>query len=240
LRSAWVSPSAAGVRRPTPSAQYPRRQRTNQDHDLCIGAIPGFKPDQGVAAAGAGMSVFRGAQSPQPAPLLNCVVWLFADRRRCMAYRLSVGRILKRDWPSFILSATIIGMWLVITCFIVAVNPKPEDKESWEMSLVLGVGTLLLTAVCGTVIVWRLLLIRRVFAYGEVVQGRILHVGENVEGIGYAMIAYQYQGREHQVKNVTQGLVGRGGFAPDDPVDLVVDPRKPSRAFVVKLYAREV
>jgi hypothetical protein len=157
-----------------------------------------------------------------------------------MAYQLSVGRILKRDWASFILSVTIIFMWLATTCYFVAVTPNSEDKEDRLMDSLMGVGTLLVTAVSGTVIVWRLLLIRRVFARGEVVPGRILHLGENSEDIGYAVIAYQYQGREHRVKNVTEGLVGRGGFAPGDPVDLVVDPRKPSRAFVVKLYAPEV
>jgi hypothetical protein len=153
-----------------------------------------------------------------------------------VAHQLSFGHILKRDWPSFILSVFVCGLWLTVI-FLLGLTPSPEDKEAGRLALFMGVGTLLVTAVCGTVIAWRLLLIHRVFAHGEVVQGRVLHVGENSEDIGYAVIVYQYQGREHRVKNVTG--VGRGGLAPDDPVDIVVDPRKPARAFIVKLYVPE-
>jgi hypothetical protein len=159
-----------------------------------------------------------------------------------MAHQLSVGHILRRDWPSFILTVFIIGLWLVtIACNLwAAVTPNLEDEEDWlMMASFMGVGNLLVTAVCGTVVVWRVLLIRRVFAQGEVVRGRVLLVGENSEDIGYAVIVYQYQGREYRVRNVTQGAVGRGGLASDDPVDIVVDPRKPSRAFIVKLYVPE-
>jgi hypothetical protein len=157
-----------------------------------------------------------------------------------MAYKLSVGRILKRDWPSFGLAVVISAFWLIAAaCYLVVVVWYPEDKEGRLLGYFLAVGALLVTALCGAVLVWRLRIIRRVFACGEVVRGQVLIVGENSEDVGYAVIAYQYQGREYRVTNVTEKPWGREGLAPDDPVDIVVDPSKPSRAFIAKLYLQE-
>jgi hypothetical protein len=75
-----------------------------------------------------------------------------------------------------------------------------------------------------------------VFGRGEVVQGEVISVGENSEDVGSAVVAYQYQGRQYLVRNVTEGAVGRGGLTPGAPVDIMLDPSNPSRAFIAKLY----
>jgi hypothetical protein len=158
-----------------------------------------------------------------------------------MAHQLSVGRILKRDWPSLCFSVFISAFWLIaIACYLLVMVWYPEDKEGWLLAYFMGGGAFLVTALCGAVLVWRLRIIRRVFACGEVVRGQVLIVGENSEDVGYAVISYLYKGREYRVSNVTEGAVGRGRLAPDDLVDIVVDPSKPSRAFIVKLYIQEV
>jgi hypothetical protein len=154
-----------------------------------------------------------------------------------MAHQLSVGRVLKRDWPSLTFAVSL-GIWwsLVLACYLLVLVWYPTDSEGRLIAHLMGVVGIVMTAVFGTVIVRRIRIIRQVFGRGEVVQGEILSVGENSEDVGYAVVAYQYQGRQYLVRNVTEGAVGRGAFAPGAPVDVVVDPSKPSRAFIVKLY----
>jgi hypothetical protein len=154
-----------------------------------------------------------------------------------MTHQLSIGRILKRDWPSFCCSVFISLWWLiVIAAYLLVAVWYPEDRDGWLLAHLMGVGGLGLTALLGAVIVRRIHIIRRVFGRGEAVRGEILSVGENAEDIGYAVVAYQYQGRQYLVRNVTEGAVGREGLTPGAPVDIVLDPSKPSRAFISKLY----
>ncbi len=154
-----------------------------------------------------------------------------------MPYQLSVRRILKRDWPCFGLVIFIGCGWLVgIGDYVLMAMWFREDRDGWALAHILGVGVLFATVLCAVVIVWRMQVIRRVFGSGEVVQGHVLSVGENSEDIGYALIAYQYQGRDYCTRNVTEGASERGGLTPGELVELVVDPAKPSRAFVAKLY----
>lgn len=154
-----------------------------------------------------------------------------------MVQQLSFGRVWKRDWPAFGLSFFLGLLWfLAIAGYVVAVIWYPDDKEGWEGVPVLGVGVIVVTALCGPWIVWRIQMIRRVFAQGEVVRGQVLSVGENSEYIGNAVIVYQYQGREYRVTNVTERADGRKEFTPNDSVEIVVDPNNPSRAFLAELF----
>lgn len=154
-----------------------------------------------------------------------------------MAYQLSVGRILRRDWPSFGLAVFVSCCWLVaVAAYVLMVFWFPEDRDNWALAHINGACFAVATVLCMGVIIWRIRTIRRVFRGGEVVRGHVVSVGENSEDISYASIAYQYQGRDYQTKNVTEGASGRGGLTPGDLVDIVVDPAKPSRAFVAKLY----
>jgi hypothetical protein len=154
-----------------------------------------------------------------------------------MAHHLSVGRILKRDWPSFVFAGSITVWWLlVLGAYLLAAVCYPRDSESWLIAHLMGVVGLVLTGLLGTVLVRRIHIIKQAFGCGEMVQGEVLGVGENSEDVGYAVVAYQYQGRQYLVSNVTEGAVGRGGLTPGARVDLMVDPRTPSRAFIAKLY----
>jgi uncharacterized membrane protein AbrB (regulator of aidB expression) len=154
-----------------------------------------------------------------------------------MAQKLSVGRVLKRDWPSLGLTVFLGMVWvLAIAGYFVAVISYPEDKEGWELAPFLGGGLLVVTAVCSSVIVWRIQMIRRVFACGQIVRGQVRSVGENSESIGHAVIAYQYQSCEYLVTNVTEGAGGRREFTPNDFVDVVIDTSHPSRAFIAELF----
>lgn len=152
-----------------------------------------------------------------------------------MAYQLSLGRVLKRDWPSFGLALFIGACWLMAMAAYAWAGIS-QTESNYLLAHSLGGGAGLMTAVFGPVLVWRIRDLRRVFARGEVVQGRVLTVGENSEYIEHAVIAYQHGGREYRVTNVTEGVLAGRRLAPGAAVDVVVDPGKPSRAFIVNLY----
>src|SRR5436305_6095401 len=69
-----------------------------------------------------------------------------------MAHQLSVGRVLKRDWPSFGLSVFLSFGWLfAIAGYLVVAVWYPQDKEGWVLAHLLGVSALVMTALCGSV-----------------------------------------------------------------------------------------
>ena len=152
-----------------------------------------------------------------------------------MAYQLSLGRVLKRDWPSFGLALFIGVCWLIALAGYAWAGIS-QNEDNYLLAHFMGGGAVLMTAVFGPVLAWRIRDLRRVFARGEVVQGRVLTVGENSEFIEHAVIAYQHGGREYRVTNVTEGVLAPQKLAPGSAVDIVVDPRKPARAFIVNLY----
>ena len=80
--------------------------------------------------------------------------------------------------------------------------------------------------------IWR---IRRVFAAGAVVIGRVLEIDVNADNVHSAIAAYEFEGQRYQVKNTTEATGQM--FSEGDAVELVVDPAKPSRAYIVKLFA---
>jgi hypothetical protein len=152
--------------------------------------------------------------------------------------RLSVGRILRRDWAAFSL-ILFVGIWwlFVVAVYVLAALSKQGNaEEDPTFLLVFAVGTFVITAACGALAVWRIRMIRKVFTNGVVLQGEVAHVGANDEDVGHAIVVYRYGGREFQVRNVTQSAPGRGRFQVGESVEVIVDPEKPSRAFLVRLY----
>jgi hypothetical protein len=154
-----------------------------------------------------------------------------------MAHRLSVGRILSRDWPAYIWTVfTVCGLLFLVGGYLVVGIWFRQDADSWVTAHITAMVGLVMLIACGALMIRRIRLLQDVFARGEVVQGQVLLLGENSEDVGYAVIGYHYRGKDYKVQNVTEGVAGRGGLKPDDEVDLVVDPRDPTRAFIVKLY----
>jgi len=153
-----------------------------------------------------------------------------------MALRLSVGRILKRDWLSLGLSIFVGSFGLIALLFLAKVIGHPDDSDAGLFTaFIFGFG--LSATLCAAVLVLRVRVIRRVFARGEVVRGRVLWVVEgDGESVGHAVFVYQYQGHEYRARAATELAFGSAAVAPNDSVEIVVDPSKPSRAFVSKLY----
>lgn len=150
------------------------------------------------------------------------------------AYRLSVGQVLRRDWASAGLVFITAFMWVVAAATL-ALPAGPDADEGVLRRIFVALAVLVMGA-CAVAAHWRVGTIRRVFAAGAIVEGRIAKVGENSEHIPTAAIAYSYGGREYVVANVT--TLSRRRLAAGDAVQVAVDPDRPSRAFLVALYAR--
>jgi len=149
---------------------------------------------------------------------------------------LSVGRVLWRDWPSRGLTWFAVLWWLIVASTGVATLWLPEKDFDRSTPLILAIIGLLISLPIAVIVAWRIQTIRRVFASGEVVAGRVVFKGENSEDIQYALLAYKFDGQEFRVKNVVEGASVQGGVNQGDCVELMVDPRKPSRAYIRKMF----
>ena len=151
-----------------------------------------------------------------------------------VAYRLSVGQVLKRDWASAGLVFLSAFMWVVAA--VTLILPAGPDVDGGMLRRIFVALAVVVTGGCAVAAYWRIGTIRRVFAAGAIVEGRVTELGANAEHVPTATVAYSYGGRDYRVANVT-GLAG-GRLAAGDVVQVAVDPDQPSRAYLVALYAR--
>lgn len=149
-----------------------------------------------------------------------------------------MGRIILRDWPSaglvvfaaiclsLIAAATVYG-WLW------------SDAEGLRFALYFGV--FIVAPIClvwGWIAVRRVRLIAGLLANGPRVRGRIDSLGENSEGIGHAVVTYDYEGRPFRSIITTESFAPEFSPQPGDDVELIIDPRRPQRAFFVNMFAQ--
>jgi hypothetical protein len=149
---------------------------------------------------------------------------------------LSIRRVLWRDWPSRGLTIFAVLWWLIVAGAVLATLWVPKEDFDRSFPVTLAIIGLLISLPIGVVVVWRIWNIRRVFASGEFVTGRVVFKGQNSEDVGYALLAYTHDGQEYRVKNVVEGASAESDINQGDSVELVVDPRKPSRAYIRKLF----
>jgi len=123
-------------------------------------------------------------------------------------------------------------MWFVpAALYLLGSGANQRDNE---LVAIFGIGTLVLTVACGGIVLWRIRLIRRVFARGVVVKGWVAHVGKD-DGGEYTpqdKVVYRYGGREYELWTVNKRVLDRENFAVGEAVEVMVDPDKPSRAFL--------
>jgi hypothetical protein len=112
-------------------------------------------------------------------------------------------------------------------------NQRPEENR--ELTVALLVVSLLITAWCVGFALWRVRLVRTVFARGVVVNGWVSHVETHHTGEAtpHDHIKYRYGGREYVLRAVNRRELGQEAFAVGEAVEVMVDPNKPARAFLV-------
>ena len=112
--------------------------------------------------------------------------------------------------------------------------PGGADDRHWLVVLsAAGVSTGAIAAMVSTA---RLLRLRQLFQNGECVSGRVVHIGQNSEDIAFAIVEYTFQGSAHRVTTVGESLPESRRPAAGDAVNVVVDPRRPSRAALPLLF----
>lgn len=102
------------------------------------------------------------------------------------------------------------------------------------MLTALGVAAAIATIGLGGHATLRLWFIWKAFASGLRISGRIVRVDTNSEDVESVLVEYQLDGRDHRIRNVTESL--RGQFQVGEPVELAIDPRRPRRAYLARLY----
>ncbi|HYJ79851.1 MAG TPA: DUF3592 domain-containing protein [Longimicrobiaceae bacterium] len=125
-------------------------------------------------------------------------------------------------------------LWAVMAG--IALFPSGDGGDDGLLLAIFGALAVGATLVCGGIALRRIRTIRRVFARGAVVQGRVARAEENAENIRSVAVAYRYDGREYEVRSVTELARERGRLLEGQAIDVVVDPDDPSRAFVVAVY----
>lgn len=153
-----------------------------------------------------------------------------------MSEKNSLGRIALRDWPStglFVFA----GMCLSLVVGSAIYGWLWNDVECLRFAACFSI--LFVAPIClvwGFIVVRRIRLIARLLCQGPRVAGRIVSLGANSEDIRHAIVAYTYEDRAYRSIVTTESF--HPGFAPQpgDEVELLVDPRRPKRAFFVKMF----
>jgi hypothetical protein len=146
-------------------------------------------------------------------------------------------RLLRRDWPAFGLLALAGLCWLCVAALwlFTAIWPpgNADDRNLITILTVVGVVAGIVAACTAAV---RLLRLQRLFVHGERVTGRVVQIGENSEDIAFAVVEYTFNGGTHRVTNVIESLPDRDQLKTGDEIDVVVDPKRPSRGYLAGLF----
>ena len=150
------------------------------------------------------------------------------------------GRILKNDFPSLLMLIMIGVVWfLTIAGGVLKFLPKRRGGGAIEVDSTMMINFVVIAAVvtllCGWFAARRIAAIKRVIRSGPEVKGRIQSIGF-VKDRGRVDYEYLYEGQTYQAgnaiwKNRETTKLKRGG-----EVTLILDPNKPSRAFIASLY----
>lgn len=132
-------------------------------------------------------------------------------------------RILRSDYRAQAV-AIFVGMWVVLAATI-GFGSSFRDPM---LVAIFGGMTMLIVLVGGGYAFVRTDRIRRLYAHGAEVEGRVHRVGENAERIGWADVRYEADGQTHETRIVS----GAKSYAVDAAVPMLVDPRDPKRATV--------
>lgn len=142
----------------------------------------------------------------------------------------SILRILWRDHVAFFLLGMVLLLWLLVAAMGYLV-PRQDLGAVWWVA---GV-SLVFTVVLLPISLWRVRLVRWLFAHGTTVSARVVAVMANAQDIYSAFLSYTLDGRSHRVKYTTGN---EPGFQEGEVVVLLVDPARPSRAVPRDWFAR--
>ena len=108
------------------------------------------------------------------------------------------------------------------------------DRERVASQLCIG-GLLATTVVGALVVLWRVQLVRTVFADGVEAAAAVSGVGF-ARGAGRILYTYTYLGQTHQGGNYVNSITRTRALKIGDSVTLLIDRNNPKLAFIRELY----
>jgi len=151
--------------------------------------------------------------------------------------RLSLKRLLWTDYPAFFASLVPLVSWIVYLSWAPAWRDTGPIIKPEARPIFLGVA-IIATVLCSIIIASRIYLFNRVFRDGKQVHGKIIQA-EIRRDHGRVEYTYIYNHQEFFSKVDLHRNAQTKALSKGDQVTLMVDPKKPSRAFICDLYLEE-
>jgi hypothetical protein len=124
----------------------------------------------------------------------------------------------------------VVGWAIYAAAFFELFRPERGDIFLWIALAFTGVGL--------PALIWRVTLIRSVFAGGEEVPGVITHVSFYRDR-GRAEFAYQFREESLASHNPLHKTASARALVQGQQVTLVLDPQNPKRAFIRHLFVED-
>ena len=160
-----------------------------------------------------------------------------------MARTTTTGRVVKNDYASFFLACWIVIV-PVLLGFVCLFGFIPRNRhgrggqeiDARQLAPVLGAVALVNTGLFGWLIARRVGTIKRVIATGTDVTGTVTFVMFQKDR-GRVEYEYALNGQAYRSGNAVMKTDLTARLQPGDEVALIVDPQKPTRAFLATLYS---
>ncbi|QDU93639.1 DUF3592 domain-containing protein [Lignipirellula cremea] len=156
-----------------------------------------------------------------------------------MTRNAPTSRILKNDYFSLLMLLFIGGVWMMaIGGSIIGALPEHQG-EPFEVNIPLVVLLVVIAVVVTLLLGWlarqRIGDFKRIISSGPEVQGRIqsIHFFKDRGRVEYD---YQFEGESYHAGNAIWKNRETTPFREGDAITLILDPDKPSRAFIAALY----
>ena len=140
----------------------------------------------------------------------------------------ALTKIIWTDWPSLFLVLAIPIIWIIYFVF-------PILKVSAEAPILLAIA---ISTTSGVLLWKRISGINKLFSEGTTVAGRILAVrlAKDRGRIEYTYSTGEDFHRSWSPVHKTKKLLQLSELTPDDPIEVIYDPRKPQRSIIKDLY----
>jgi hypothetical protein len=142
-------------------------------------------------------------------------------------------QILRNDYFGVTMAVAPFMLWLLLGA--VAILPAALGSEKLNLNPLMLAGLGLATAFCWIALIWRIWMVRTIFAEGTLVNGVITNIWFFRQR-GSCKLQYNYMGTAYEIQNTLIYSKRTCKLAAGSRVTLVVDPQDPKRVFLRDLY----
>jgi hypothetical protein len=146
----------------------------------------------------------------------------------------SLRQILWTDYPAFINAVLLVMVWIIYLAWVPAWRADGPIIAPKYAPYYLGL-SVLVSLVSLSILIYRVLLLRKVLQDGDQVHGRISFI-EMKRDRGQVEFVFIYKGEECRTRCGIHRTKQTLALKKGDRVILMVDPANPKRAFIRDLY----